>query len=94
MRQLRHAVRALRALPAPRVLLGDLNMPAGPVRAFTGWRPVARAATFPSPAPKTQLDHVVVDRRGAAELGRVVQVRAPKAAVSDHRPLVVHFQRS
>ncbi|GGN35307.1 endonuclease/exonuclease/phosphatase family metal-dependent hydrolase [Actinoplanes campanulatus] len=93
VRQLRHAVRALRALPAPRVLLGDLNMPAGPVRAFTGWRPLARAATFPSPAPKTQLDHVLADPRGVADLGRVVQVRTPSQPISDHRPLVVRLDR-
>ncbi|MFC4068509.1 endonuclease/exonuclease/phosphatase family protein [Actinoplanes subglobosus] len=93
VRQLRAAVRALRGLPGPRVLLGDLNMPGGPVRAFTGWRPLARAATFPSPAPKTQLDHVLADPRGVAALGRVVQVRTPHVAVSDHRPLVVRLDR-
>jgi endonuclease/exonuclease/phosphatase family metal-dependent hydrolase len=93
VRQLRHAVRTLRALPAPRVLLGDLNMPAGPVRAFTGWRPLARAATFPGSAPRTQLDHVLVDPRGRSGLGRVVQVRTPQAPVSDHRPLVVRIDR-
>lgn len=93
VRQLRAVVRAMRALPGPRVLLGDLNMPAGPVRAFTGWQPLARAATFPSPAPRTQLDHVVADPRGAAALGRVVQVRTPRAGVSDHRPLVVDLSR-
>jgi endonuclease/exonuclease/phosphatase family metal-dependent hydrolase len=93
VRQLRAAVRAMRALPAPRVLLGDLNMPSGPVRAFTGWKPLAKAATFPAPSPKTQLDHVLVDPRGAGELGRVVQVRTPHPAVSDHRPLVVRVDR-
>ncbi|GIF13481.1 endonuclease/exonuclease/phosphatase family protein [Actinoplanes teichomyceticus] len=93
VRQLRHAVRALRALPAPRILLGDLNMPAGPARAFTGWRPLARAATFPSPSPRTQLDHVLADPRGRAPLGRVVQVRTPHPPVSDHRPLVVRLDR-
>lgn len=93
VRQLRAAVRALRGLPGPRVLLGDLNMPGGPVRAFTGWRPLARAATFPSPSPKTQLDHVLADPRGSAALGRVVQVRTPHVAVSDHRPLVVRLDR-
>ncbi|MFI1991944.1 endonuclease/exonuclease/phosphatase family protein [Actinoplanes sp. NPDC020271] len=91
VRQLRHAVRAMRALPAPRILLGDLNMPTGPVRAFTGWRPLARAATFPSPYPRTQLDHILADPRGAAPLGRVVQVRTPHSPVSDHRPLVVRL---
>ncbi|KUL30906.1 endonuclease/exonuclease/phosphatase family protein [Actinoplanes awajinensis] len=93
VRQLRHAVRALRALPAPRILLGDLNMPSGPVRAFTGWRSLARAATFPSPYPRTQLDHVLADPRGDKALGRVVQVRTPHPAVSDHRPLVVSLDR-
>ena len=93
VRQLRTAVRALRALPAPRVLLGDLNLPAGPVRAFTGWRPLARTATYPSPAPRAQLDHVVADPRGGGPLGRVVQVRAPQAGISDHRPLVVQLDQ-
>jgi len=93
VRQLRHAVRALRALPAPRVLLGDLNMPAAPVRAFTGWRPLGKAPTYPSTAPRAQLDHVVADPRGIAGLGRVVQVSTPRSAVSDHLPLVVQFDR-
>jgi len=93
LRQLRHAVRALRALPAPRVLLGDLNLPAAPVRAFTGWRPLGRAATYPSTVPRAQLDHVLLDPRGAAPLGRVAQVSTPRVDVSDHRPLVVHLTR-
>jgi endonuclease/exonuclease/phosphatase family metal-dependent hydrolase len=91
LRQLRHAVRALRALPAPRVLLGDLNMPAAPVRAFTGWRPLGRAATYPSSVPRAQLDHVLADSRGIGALGRVVQVCTPRVDVSDHRPLVVQL---
>jgi endonuclease/exonuclease/phosphatase family metal-dependent hydrolase len=91
VRQLRAAVRVLRALPAPRILLGDLNLPGALVRVFTGWRTLAKLPTYPSPAPKAQLDHVLADPRGAARLGRVVQVRTPQAAVSDHRPLVVHL---
>jgi endonuclease/exonuclease/phosphatase family metal-dependent hydrolase len=91
LRQLRHAVRALRALPPPRILLGDLNLPAAAVRAFTGWRPLARAATYPSTGPRAQLDHVLLDPRGAAPVGRVVQVCTPRVDVSDHRPLVVQL---
>jgi endonuclease/exonuclease/phosphatase family metal-dependent hydrolase len=91
LRQLRHAVRALRALPAPRVLLGDLNLPAAPVRAFTGWRPLGRAATYPSTVPRAQLDHVLLDPRGSSSLGRVIQVCTPRVGVSDHRPLVVQL---
>lgn len=92
IRQLRAAVRALRALPAPRILLGDLNMPAGPVRAFTGWRSLGRSATYPSTAPRAQLDHVLTEQRSVAGLGRVVEVRTPAVGVSDHRPLVVQLE--
>lgn len=91
LRQLRAAVRVLRTMPAPRILLGDLNMPVGPVRAVTRWRPLAHGATFPSPAPRAQLDHIFADPRGAAALGPVLQVRTPAVGVSDHRPLVVHL---
>ena len=91
VRQLRAAVRALRELPAPRVLMGDLNLPGGLARAATRWRTLARAATYPSPAPRAQLDHIIADPRGAHLLGRVVQVGTPQVPVSDHRPLVVHL---
>jgi endonuclease/exonuclease/phosphatase family metal-dependent hydrolase len=93
VRQLRTAIRALRSLPAPRVLLGDLNLPAGLARAFSGWRSLARTPTYPSPSPRAQLDHILADPHGAERLGRVIQVRAPQAAISDHRPLVVRFER-
>jgi len=93
LRQLRHAVRALRALPAPRVLLGDLNMPALAARAVSGWTPLGRSATYPSFSPRAQLDHVLADPRGLAGLGRVVQVSTPRPAVSDHRPLIVQLDR-
>jgi endonuclease/exonuclease/phosphatase family metal-dependent hydrolase len=93
VRQLRTAIRALHALPAPRILLGDLNLPAGPARAFSGWHPLARTATYPSPAPKAQLDHVLADPDGRDRLGQVIGACAPQAAVSDHRPLVVELAR-
>jgi endonuclease/exonuclease/phosphatase family metal-dependent hydrolase len=91
VRQLRAAVRALRALPAPRILLGDFNMPGGAVRAFSGWRSLGRKATYPSPSPRAQLDHILADPHGAGLLGPVLQVRTPEVGVSDHRPLVVHL---
>jgi endonuclease/exonuclease/phosphatase family metal-dependent hydrolase len=93
LRQLRHAVRALRHLPAPRILLGDLNMPATPARAVSGWKPLGKAPTYPSPVPRAQLDHILADPRGVAGLGRVVQVSTPHPPVSDHRPLVVQLDR-
>ncbi|MFC7546654.1 endonuclease/exonuclease/phosphatase family protein [Plantactinospora sp. GCM10030261] len=87
--QLRQVVRALRDLPAPRVLLGDLNVPAGVAAAVTGWRPLGRAATYPAAQPRVQLDHVMVDPDGGQRLTTVASVSTPISAISDHRPLVV-----
>jgi endonuclease/exonuclease/phosphatase family metal-dependent hydrolase len=89
VRQLRQAVRALRRLPGPRILLGDLNMPAASAALVSGWRPLARHRTYPAGRPRLQLDHVLLDRRGAAPWTRPVAAGAPAVAVSDHRPLVV-----
>jgi endonuclease/exonuclease/phosphatase family metal-dependent hydrolase len=89
--QLRRAVRALRALPAPRILLGDLNLPGRLAGLVSGWRMLARAATYPSPAPKVQFDHVLLDRRGAGDLGAARSVDTPAVALSDHRPLIVQL---
>lgn len=87
-RQLRQAVRALRALPPPRVLLGDLNLPAGVAGLVSRWRPLGRRATYPAAHPRVQLDHVLADRHGSS-LSRVASVGTPRSAISDHRPLVV-----
>jgi endonuclease/exonuclease/phosphatase family metal-dependent hydrolase len=88
-RQLRAAVRLLRGLPAPRLLLGDLNLPAGLAALVSRWRPLGRLPTFPSPQPRVQLDHVLADPRGVAALPPVTAVDTPRVGISDHRPLVV-----
>ena len=90
--QLRRAVRFLRALPAPRLLLGDLNLPSRVAGLASGWRPLGRLPTFPSPAPKVQLDHVLADPRGWRRLPARGMVSTPEVGVSDHRPLVVDLR--
>jgi endonuclease/exonuclease/phosphatase family metal-dependent hydrolase len=87
--QLRRALRALRELPAPRFLLGDLNLPGGLVRLASGWRTLARRATYPSPNPRIQLDHVLLDPQGSVGTPPVLGVETPAAPISDHRPLLV-----
>ncbi|MDR7275912.1 endonuclease/exonuclease/phosphatase family protein [Catenuloplanes atrovinosus] len=89
--QLRAAIRALRTMPAPRLLTGDLNLPAAVVARMTRWKTLARTPTYPSPAPQLQLDHVLLDPRDTGGLGRVLRVDTPDVPVSDHRPLVVHL---
>ncbi|MGC5051734.1 endonuclease/exonuclease/phosphatase family protein [Micromonospora sp. DT48] len=89
VRQLRQVIRALRALPAPRILLGDLNLPAWATRAVSGWHPLARRPTYPAAQPRVQLDHILADRHGLAALPAVTAVATPPSTISDHRPLVI-----
>ena len=85
--QLRRTVRWLAGLPGPRVLLGDLNMPALPAGAVSRWRVLGRRATYPAPQPRVQFDHVLA----TGALPPVRSVDAPVLPVSDHRPLVVEL---
>jgi endonuclease/exonuclease/phosphatase family metal-dependent hydrolase len=87
--QLRIALRALATMPGPRLLLGDLNLPGWAVAPVSGWRRLAARPTFPSPSPKVQVDHILLDRRGARGFPAVRQVSTPAVGVSDHRPLTV-----
>jgi endonuclease/exonuclease/phosphatase family metal-dependent hydrolase len=84
--QLRRVLAALGRLPAPRVLLGDLNLPAAVVRRVTRWRPAATLPTFPSVDPRIQLDHILLEARSGWS---VDPAAAPYVPLSDHRPLVV-----
>jgi endonuclease/exonuclease/phosphatase family metal-dependent hydrolase len=91
IRQLRRVVRELAALPAPRMLLGDLNVPAVIAALASRWRPLARQPTYPAVHPRVQLDHILVDPRGAERLPPVTAVSTPVSAISDHRPVTVDF---
>jgi endonuclease/exonuclease/phosphatase family metal-dependent hydrolase len=82
--QLRRVAHALSTLTEPVVLTGDLNMTRPAIR---GYRSVASGLTFPSDAPKRQLDHVLV--RGSLGVDR--DFSTPEAGLSDHLPLVVTF---
>jgi endonuclease/exonuclease/phosphatase family metal-dependent hydrolase len=69
------------------VLLGDLNMPPPFPRALTGWKVLAKTATYPAWDPKIQLDHVL----GSGDLPNVRAVECPELAISDHRALLVEL---
>ncbi|HZN20204.1 MAG TPA: endonuclease/exonuclease/phosphatase family protein [Micromonosporaceae bacterium] len=90
VRQLHLVLRELGRLPGPRVLLGDLNLPAAAVTLVPGWRALARRPTYPAPMPRVQLDHVLTGRRGGV-LPAVRRVETPAVGLSDHRPLVVEL---
>lgn len=86
-KQLRTFTADLATLPGPRVLLGDLNMPPPFPRVLSGWRVLAKAATYPAWEPRIQLDHVLA----SGDLPPVVAVETPELAVSDHRALLVQL---
>jgi endonuclease/exonuclease/phosphatase family metal-dependent hydrolase len=85
-RQLAAVLRALRDLPRPWLLLGDLNRhPDQVLDAVTGagLDLVGGPPTYPAGAPVARIDHVAL---AGLRAERVDVVPAP---VSDHRPLVV-----
>ena len=87
--QLRRLVRGLASLPGPRILLGDFNLPAPIPGVVSRWRALASGhATFPSPSPRLQLDHVLLDDP-YARFPSAVATTAEELTFSDHRAIVV-----
>lgn len=84
VRQLRATSRWAAALPAPRLLLGDFNLPGGVPRVVSGWTQLARVPTYPSWKPRVQFDHVLADQPLD-----VTSARALRLPVSDHCALAV-----
>ncbi len=82
VRQLQTVLDALDRLPAPRVLVGDLNLRPeriAPAAEATGWRLIAGPDTINArTGPNRRLDHVLV--HGAS----VVDAGVTKLPVSDH----------
>ncbi|MFI1168105.1 endonuclease/exonuclease/phosphatase family protein [Streptomyces sp. NPDC020801] len=81
------------ALPAAVLNTADLvqSWPHAPGRRRpgAGWRDLARTPTYPAHRPVVQFDHVLTSGIGAAA---VAAVRAPRTAISDHRPLVAELR--
>jgi endonuclease/exonuclease/phosphatase family metal-dependent hydrolase len=86
MRQLRHVTQWAATKPAPRLLLGDLNMPGRLPHLVSRWLQLARLATYPSWRPRVQFDHVLGD--GVTQ-HQVVGADSLRLPVSDHNALAV-----
>src|SRR5690606_1756463 len=84
-RQRAESARALRTLPGPHLLLGDLNLGPDDAARVSGMHGPARVDTFPSACPRRQLDHVLVGP-GLRAAGEPWALPLP---LSDHRALVV-----
>jgi endonuclease/exonuclease/phosphatase family metal-dependent hydrolase len=81
VKQLRRIVRWAATLPGPRILAGDLNLPGGLPARITGWRRLTAQQTYPAPAPRVQLDHLLTDTAGRHD-----EHPSQRLSVSDHRP--------
>jgi endonuclease/exonuclease/phosphatase family metal-dependent hydrolase len=92
VRQLRQLQDLMAARPAPRLLLGDLNLPSTLLRfvSRSGWPEAGRGRTFPNSRPTQQLDHVL--RHGPDGVLQSRGARVVAAPVSDHRALVVDLE--
>ena len=80
--QLAEAAWALRTLPGPHLLLGDLNLEADDAAQVTGMTPLARVDTFTAARPRRQLDHVL-----AGPGPRAASVTSSRLTISDHLSL-------
>lgn len=87
--QLRRLAGQLEHLPAPRLVLGDLNLPGSLAARVSGLRSLARHATYPAPRPRIQFDHALGSRD--PDLLRVVASHTREMDLSDHRALVVEL---
>jgi endonuclease/exonuclease/phosphatase family metal-dependent hydrolase len=89
VRQLRELQEVAASQAAPRLLVGDLNMPSTVllVASRRGWPEAGRGRTFPNSSPTQQLDHIL--RNDPAGVVRPRGARVVAAPVSDHRALVV-----
>jgi endonuclease/exonuclease/phosphatase family metal-dependent hydrolase len=94
-RQLRFLQRELGGWPAPRLLLGDLNLWLALVRAASrrGWRPLVRGRTWQNRPPgalgwTVQLDHVLASGGGL----RPGRSRIHAGLASDHRAVLVEIE--
>ncbi len=91
--QLRALLRYLAGRPAPRLLVGDLNMWRPVLRAasWPRWRTLVRGRTYPNRPPgvwrpAVQLDHVLASGSRTMQVRRTRIVASP---ASDHRAAVV-----
>lgn len=82
--QLRRLRQELDSGDEPLLLLGDLNMGPSVAGAATGLRALATHPTFPSYAPRRQLDHIL-----ARGLGAHAPAEAIPLPLSDHQALTV-----
>jgi len=88
VRQLRALARWAGSLPRPVILAGDLNLPGRIPRLASGWESLAAVATYPSPRPRVQLDHLLC--LGHAAVG-VVRFDVHTLPVSDHCALTAEL---
>jgi endonuclease/exonuclease/phosphatase family metal-dependent hydrolase len=83
--QLYRLLVALRRVPGPQLLTGDLNIEGQLPRQLRDWQPLVHGLTFPADSPRVQLDHVLARRCTPA----VTSAQVLTLPLSDHCAVVV-----
>jgi len=93
LRQLRWLQRRLRGCPAPKLLLGDLNMWRRVAHAgsLPGWRPLVHGGTFRNQPPGKLWPTVQIDQILGYGLGRPRRTRIVASTASDHRAVLAEI---
>lgn len=91
LRQLRWLQRQLRSWPAPKLLLGDLNLwrRIASAGSLLGWHPLAHGGTFRNQPPDRHWPTVQIDHVLGYGLGRPRRTRIVASTASDHRAVLV-----
>lgn len=84
VRQLRQVVAWLKQFQAPRILMGDFNLPGGIPARVSKLADAAVQVTYPSWKPRAQFDHILVEEKFSVE-----SVELPITGISDHLPLII-----
>ena len=90
VKQLRIITKHLALKPNPVLLIGDFNLP-GKIGSFvTRWDWLAKAATYPTPKPRIQFDHIIANGISKTEISLARKsAKVIPLGVSDHCALVI-----
>ncbi|MEI6109221.1 MAG: endonuclease/exonuclease/phosphatase family protein [Actinomycetes bacterium] len=92
VKQLRIITKHLSNRKDPVLIIGDFNLP-GKIGSFvTRWHWLARIATYPTPKPRIQFDHIIAKGISEAKISRARKsAQAIPLGVSDHCALVIEI---
>ena len=87
-RQLRTTLKWLGQFPQPKVLLGDLNLPAKVIKYVTSWNRTPTLPTFPISNSRAQFDHILTTKKL-----KISNAETKQMLVGDHLMISAEIDR-